>query len=84
MASFKIGDQVSVKRYSSIKGSSTYNHLTVFPDVPLGTIGTVISIREKYKNFPNHYFQYKVRFPGIPDGDDLINLYYESSLVLVN
>ena len=43
--------------------------------VPIGTIGTVTRIRQRYVNTPNEYKQYKVSFEGYPEGDDVTNLY---------
>jgi len=49
--------------------------------VPFGTVGTVIRIRHRYVNTPNEYKQYKVSFPGYPDGDDVTNMYAASTLL---
>jgi hypothetical protein len=70
----KIGDKMSVNDHSCYPQD-------IQP--PLNSIGTVIQIRQRYKNTPNAYNQYKLSFPDIPDGDDLTNLYTSNNIIFV-
>jgi hypothetical protein len=68
--SLQLGDTVKTI------GKSTYNG-----EVPIGTHGTVIRIRERYVGTVNEYRQYKVTFDDYLDGDDLTNLYDDYNLM---
>ena len=60
-------------------GPSIY-HISTDTKVPFGTVGTIIRIRHRYKGTPNEYKQYKLSFPGYPEGDDVTNMYLVSAL----
>jgi hypothetical protein len=65
---YQIGDKVKAT------GCARYL-LSTDTKVPIGTVGSVIKIRHRYVGSPNEYKQYKVSFPGYPDGDDVTNMY---------
>ena len=65
---YQVGDRVCTT------GNAQYEICTDIK-VPIGTIGTVTRIRQRYANTPNEYKQYKVYFEGYPEGDDVTNLY---------
>ncbi len=47
-------------------------------EVPVGTVGTVMRIRDRYQGTRNAYKQYKVKFKGIMYNVDDINHLYSS------
>jgi hypothetical protein len=68
---FNIGDIVRTKSYSAYSD---------YMKVPIGSIGTITKIRSRYVGSPHEHYQYKVTFNGIPDGDDLTNMFEENNL----
>jgi SH3-like domain-containing protein len=76
--SFNIGDRVTLVG----KTNSYYNNGTTEPEFKEGSVGTIINIRERYKDSSAEYNQYQVHFDGspIPAKGSLINLYSEYSL----
>ena len=76
---FQVGQTVR------IIGNTVYKMASDKPLVPLGSIGTVIEIRWRYRNTVNEYCQYYVLVSGfVTDGSDLNYLYEDSSLTPVN
>ncbi len=65
---YQVGDRVITT------GRAQYE-MSYEENVPIGTIGVIISIRHRYVNTPNEYKQYKVSFEGYPEGDSVKNLY---------
>jgi hypothetical protein len=47
--------------------------------VPIGSKGSIVSIRERYQNSSEHR-QYKVKFDNYPLGGDMSNMYYDDRL----
>jgi hypothetical protein len=80
---FKIGDSVLIKSNLSCYASSLYD----VEEYPIDTIGTIVYIRSRYDNTPNHYVQYKVIANEDPKqyiSNDLSHLYVEYQLELIN
>lgn len=48
------------------------------------SLGKIIKIRHRYVGTPNEYKQFKVSFIGEPEGDDVTNLFHNSSLIKVS
>ena len=74
---YQVGDHVITT------GNAQYEICTD-TKVPIGTIGIVTRIRQRYTNTPNEYKQYKVLFEGYPEGDDVTNLYLLHNLEKYN
>jgi hypothetical protein len=74
---YQVGDKVKVL------GESTYGNVDNII-IPNETIGTIINVRERYKNTPNAYNQYRVKFDNYkyPSDDGLHNLYEEYAIGL--
>jgi len=80
---FKIGDSVLIKSNSSRYASS----IDIIDEYPIDTIGTIVYIRSRYDNTPNHYLLYKVIANEDPKqyiSNDLSHLYVEYQLELIN
>ena len=72
---FQIGDIIQTI------GFATYDNI-----VPIGTIGEIIHIRHRYRNTPNEYFQYRVRFDDYPEmvNHQLNNLFKTNKILKIN
>ena len=74
---------VLIKSNSSCYASS----LSIVEEYPIDTIGTIVYIRSRYDNTPNHYVQYKVIANKDPKQyimNDLSHLYIEYQLESIN
>lgn len=73
---FKINDVVKVVGCPVYNKSDSSNLMNC--------VGRITKIRHRYIGTPNEYKQYKVSFVGIPEGDDVTNLFRDSDLVLAS
>lgn len=72
---FQIGDIIQTI------GFATYDNT-----VSIGTIGEIIHIRHRYRNTPNEYFQYRVKFDDYPEmvNYQLNNLFKTNKILKIN
>ena len=73
---FKLGDKVKV-----LVDSSCYSIVADYDEFPVGTIGYIVYIRQRYKNSPNYYCQYKISLENkICTSNDLRHLYLSNQI----
>jgi len=77
---YELGDKVKI-----LEKSSCYVSSIDLPDqFPVGTIGYVVYIRQRYKNTPNYYCQYKISLENtVCSSNDLRHLYLKEHLELL-
>jgi hypothetical protein len=72
---FNIGDLVTVTGHPAYQ-CVQFNYQIA----PIGSVGTVVNIRQRYIGTPNEYKQYKISFNGIEEGYSLSHLYENYNL----
>ena len=70
---YSIGDVVTTTGLAAYGG-----------EIPIGSQGTIISIRRRYQGSPQAYCQYKLHVQGCDDGDTLTNLFDELDIKSAN